>query len=54
MNLQDYSGKNQPCTQGVFDAFFPGVMSYVESTSWIEQIAWFGELSMLESPKVYH
>ena len=24
----DYSGKNQQCTQGVFDAFFPGVMSY--------------------------
>jgi hypothetical protein len=28
-------------------------MSYVESTSWIEQVAWFGELSIVESPKVY-
>ena len=24
----DYSGKNQECTQGFFDAFFLGVMSY--------------------------
>jgi len=50
VGCHDYSGKNQPCTQGVFDAFFPGVMSYVESTSWIEQIAWFGMFTNAEIP----
>jgi len=47
INLQDYSGGYSNCTQVVFDDFFPGVMSYVDSTSWIEQVAWFGELSAI-------
>jgi len=46
----DYSGKGQPCTQGVFDAFFSGVMSFVESTSWTSQIAWFGMFTSSEMP----
>ncbi|KAN0127039.1 Glycosyl hydrolase catalytic core domain containing protein [Russula decolorans] len=50
LGCHDYSGKNQPCTQGVFDTFFPGVMSYVESTSWIEQAAWFGMFTTSEIP----
>ena len=29
----NYSGKNQECTQGVFDTFFPGVMSYETPTN---------------------
>jgi hypothetical protein len=50
VGCHDYSGKNQACTQGVFDSFFPGVMSYVENTSWIEQVAWFGMFTTSEMP----
>jgi len=50
VGCHDYSGAGETCTQGVFDNFFPGVMSYVESTDWIEQIAWFGMFTTSEIP----
>jgi len=50
VGCHDYSGKGQTCTQDIFNPFFSGVMNYVESTEYIEQVAWFGLFTANEMP----
>jgi hypothetical protein len=42
VGCHDYSGNNRPCTQDVFNEFFPGVMNFVENTDYLPQIGWYG------------
>ncbi|KAI0285015.1 glycosyl hydrolase catalytic core-domain-containing protein [Russula aff. rugulosa BPL654] len=50
VGCHDYSGNNQPCTQDVFNVFFPGVMNFVENTEFLQQIGWFGLFKSTELP----
>jgi len=50
VGCHDYSGNGQPCTSGIFEAMFSGVMGYVEATEWIHQVAWFGMFTVGELP----
>jgi hypothetical protein len=50
VGCHDYSGNGQPCTSGIFEAMFSGVMGYVEATEWIHEIAWFGMFTVNELP----
>jgi len=50
VGCHDYSGNNQPCTQDVFNVFFPGVMNFVENTEFVQQIAWFAMFTPSELP----
>jgi hypothetical protein len=46
ISLQEFSSNPRTCDAPALNALYSAVVSFVESTSFIEKYAWFGEISI--------